>query len=599
MRTRYSLFLLCVLLLSLTASAAQKKSSHKTFSKKFKEVPLEQVLEEIGKKTDFVIDYSEADLDLAAPVTISFKDASASGAIRKILKGLYKQDKANTPVVKTKKNTLYITSAPQAPVVEKHMAVLPTSVSEDDKKIVTLYTDTIDSIFCKKQTIRHEPEAPKQPEPTAKGHYIQAMLGAGYGSMGYSLRDPLSDDKTGSNMGDFTGLLQLQYAYYFHENWGFNVGLAFSGYGSYGVLNNTNIWAKGLNHGDTDGEAYEHRAITHDWREQQITHVAELPIGIQCQYPLNDNNLRLYAGLGARVGMPICNRQIIKSGTLEHQGFYEQWNMLVTDQGDRDYYTEQAADFEIDKNLNLKKIAVAADVNLGLMVPLTKQIDLVCGLYFQMNCLDLYDGEKQDIGWKQTKTTNPGVDHSYMNDYQGLLASTMTNAVRPWGAGVKVGIQWHHIKKQEAPKPTFEKIEVCDTIRTLQPRTETQLKPKKEAAKQIVRLMKKAVIWFDINSVEPKLEPADIIDQIAAIMIENPNQKVIVSGHASKEGNARRNKVLSEKRAQAVADLLISKGVKETQLTVEAHSSDIDYNAGEGVEHSIALDRRVEIIPVE
>ena len=80
---------------------------------------------------------------------------------------------------------------------------------------------------------------------------------------------------------------------------------------------------------------------------------------------------------------------------------------------------------------------------------------------------------------------------------------------------------------------------------------------------------------------------------------ENPNQKIIVSGHASKEGNARRNRILSEKRAQAVADLLIAEGVPVEQVHVEAHSSDIEYTVAEGQTHTIALDRRVEIIPVE
>ena len=48
-----------------------------------------------------------------------------------------------------------------------------------------------------------------------------------------------------------------------------------------------------------------------------------------------------------------------------------------------------------------------------------------------------------------------------------------------------------------------------------------------------------------------------------------------------------------------MADLLLQKGVKAEQLRVEAHAADIAYDAGSGVEHSIALDRRVEIIPIE
>ena len=51
------------------------------------------------------------------------------------------------------------------------------------------------------------------------------MLGVGYGSMGYSLTGDrsnglLPEGKIGKNKGDLQGLLQVQYAYYFHENWG-------------------------------------------------------------------------------------------------------------------------------------------------------------------------------------------------------------------------------------------------------------------------------------------------------------------------------------------------------------------------------------------
>ena len=143
------------------------------------------------------------------------------------------------------------------------------------------------------------------------------------------------------------------------------------------------------------------------------------------------------------------------------------------------------------------------------------------------------------------------------------------------------------------------RVEVCDTTITLATRYDTIIKPKQEAAKEIVRLMHKSVIWFDVNSTMPKLEPATIIQDIAAILRENPEQKIIVSGHASKEGNARRNRILSEKRAQAVADLIIAEGIPAAQVTVEAHSSDISYSVTEGQTHTIALDRRVEIIPVE
>ena len=194
-----------------------------------------------------------------------------------------------------------------------------------------------------------------------------------------------------------------------------------------------------------------------------------------------------------------------------------------------------------------------------------------------------------------------------MNPYAGMLSSTMTGAEHPWGVGVKVGLRWHvpessgksKTVKKETQELREEVRQICDTTMTLTRRTETFVKTPKESTERLAQLMQKSVIWFDVNSTVPKLKPADILDRIAAILIANPEQVVIVSGHASQEGNATRNRLLSEKRAQVIADLLVSKGVRREQLRVEAHAAEQAYDPGDGsTSHAISLDRRTEIIPV-
>ena len=589
MNTRLFSILLCVLMSFGSAFAAPKASAHKKITKSYVNVQLTEVLDDIGRRSGYTVDYTDANIDFERMVTIKFKDVSATSAIKKLLGKKF--------IVKAKKNDIKITNPPAPPTVYKSPGVEPANTTEDDDKIVKTYQDTTFSVTCHTQTRRLDSVVVVESAPTRKGHYVQALLGIGYGSMGYSLRDA-AGEKVGKNLGDLQGLLQAQYAYYFNENWGITVGVGLSGYGSYGVLNNTNAWA---DQGDTDGEKYTHYAVTHDWREQQITHIVELPVGVQYQYPITKDNLRLYAGVGVRVGVPVYNKWALKSGSLEHQGYYPQWEMTIVDQPDRDFYTEEIGiDFSKERhNLNLKQIALTASAEVGVMYPLNERLDLMAGLYFQMNCLDLNNEPQQAIGWKQPSAREEYRQHNFMNEYAGELATDFVSGVRPWGVGVKVGISWHHVEKKTETRSLFEHVVVCDTTMKLTARTETEIKPKKEAAKEIVRLMKKSVIWFDLNSTVPKLEPADIIDQIAAVLLDNPDQKIIVSGHASKEGNARKNRILSEKRAQAVADLLLQKGVKAEQLRVEAHAADIAYDAGSGVEHSIALDRRVEIIPIE
>ena len=172
--------------------------------------------------------------------------------------------------------------------------------------------------------------------------------------------------------------------------------------------------------------------------------------------------------------------------------------------------------------------------------------------------------------------------------------SEYVQALHPWAVGVKVGISWHHVKKKK-PKVYYERLLHCDTITDLHERFDTVYKPRPAAVQQIVRLMQKSVIWFDLDSSEPKLEPADILDRIAAILRENPDQKILVYGHASREGNEQYNQRLSDRRAKAVTDMLLEKGVRPEQISQRGFAASIAYEQGE---HAISLDRRVEIIPV-
>jgi outer membrane protein OmpA-like peptidoglycan-associated protein len=127
------------------------------------------------------------------------------------------------------------------------------------------------------------------------------------------------------------------------------------------------------------------------------------------------------------------------------------------------------------------------------------------------------------------------------------------------------------------------------------------MKPQPVASQQIIKLMERSIIWFDLDSWKPKLEPADIIDRIAEILIENPEQHILVNGHASSEGNESHNQMLSDKRAEAVVNLLIEKGVRPEQISSKGYSSAIRYTEQdtESNPHDISLDRRVEIIPIQ
>jgi OOP family OmpA-OmpF porin len=70
--------------------------------------------------------------------------------------------------------------------------------------------------------------------------------------------------------------------------------------------------------------------------------------------------------------------------------------------------------------------------------------------------------------------------------------------------------------------------------------------------------------------------------------------KVEVAGHTSSTGPAEYNQVLSERRAQSVADYLISTGLNADRFTVRGYGES-EPVADNGTAQGRALNRRVEL----
>ena len=592
---RSVLLLVVGLLISVSAFPAGK-SKYRPFTKSYKNVRLEQVIEDLQTKTGYQIVYVREDIDLNKRITGKFKKQSARAVLRKVL------DKDLQ--VTAKKGVITISRKPIPAQEIKITATVPTRIEEDSLKKVSVYEDTTYTIRCKNVTVECPGQGVVEPEFTGKGHYLQGYAGIGYDRLGY--KPSHANDQAKGGVGATFG---LNYAYYFHENWGVTVGAAFDYYGGRIVIGDSYEW-KGQ--GDSDGEAYTHRVYGHGWTEKQNIGMLQLPVGIQMMYPLNQDPqpLKLYASAGLQVGLPVLKNYRLTEGQIEHRGWYEQWNMEIHDQTDRDFYYESVDNFGIDtKALQLRSVAVGVLAELGIAIPVAEQWDIMVGAYAKVTCNNLYNGTNLDLGWAgssftqyvpdATGTPQP-VSHDFMNPYNGYLHSNEVNAVRPWMVGIKAGFSWHYKPKAKAVAAEYVRLQICDTTMTLSERLETEMKPQPLPPQQIITLMERSIIWFDLDSWVPKLEPADIIDRIAEILIAHPEQHIQVNGHASSEGNEAHNQMLSVKRAEAVVQLLIEKGVHPDQITSMGYSSSVQYTEQDpdAEHHDISLDRRVEIIPV-
>ena len=101
-------------------------------------------------------------------------------------------------------------------------------------------------------------------------------------------------------------------------------------------------------------------------------------------------------------------------------------------------------------------------------------------------------------------------------------------------------------------------------------------------------------ILFDTNS--SALRPASMseIDKMAAVLLKYPDTNVLVEGHTDASGSDAINQPLSERRAQAVGNEAIAKGVASNRVTSTGYGSTqpiADNTTTEGKQ----ANRRVEV----
>ena len=87
------------------------------------------------------------------------------------------------------------------------------------------------------------------------------------------------------------------------------------------------------------------------------------------------------------------------------------------------------------------------------------------------------------------------------------------------------------------------------------------------------KLELKQNIAFEQDSAKLEAASYPLLDEVVVALQDNRGMKVQVDGHASSEGSDAHNQTLSEARAQAVVDYLVSKGVAADRLVSKGFSS--------------------------
>ena len=97
---------------------------------------------------------------------------------------------------------------------------------------------------------------------------------------------------------------------------------------------------------------------------------------------------------------------------------------------------------------------------------------------------------------------------------------------------------------------------------------------------------------FDSSELGEALDP--FLDDLARIMVENPEVSLTLEGHTDLVGSNEYNEILSYRRAYAIFNALVERGVSAERMTFDGfgESEPIDRILGES-----SVNRRVDLIP--
>jgi outer membrane protein OmpA-like peptidoglycan-associated protein len=106
-------------------------------------------------------------------------------------------------------------------------------------------------------------------------------------------------------------------------------------------------------------------------------------------------------------------------------------------------------------------------------------------------------------------------------------------------------------------------------------------------------------IFFDTGKAELKSESVGELEKIRQLLISNASMKMQINGHTDNTGNPAANKALSLKRAEAVVQYLVEKGVDSSRLSAKGFGAERPLVSNDDEQEGREINRRTEIEIIE
>ena len=170
------------------------------------------------------------------------------------------------------------------------------------------------------------------------------------------------------------------------------------------------------------------------------------------------------------------------------------------------------------------------------------------------------------------------------------------------GAGTAAAYCWVHGDGDEDGDGVFDSRDKCPGT---PPGTQVDadgcpLKAEEPVVEEVVVVEQETIVIRDLLFAfdSAKLDPADE-DKLATVVSrlknEAPDAKLTITGHTDSVGADAYNQKLSERRAQAVADYLVSNGIPASSIVSVGGAGESQPVADNSTKDGRAMNRRVEI----
>ncbi len=119
-----------------------------------------------------------------------------------------------------------------------------------------------------------------------------------------------------------------------------------------------------------------------------------------------------------------------------------------------------------------------------------------------------------------------------------------------------------------------------------------------ELARVVSRDMPSSAVFFDTDSDVPKADEGGFLAAISKQVAGQPGTRLRIEGHTDASGDAAYNLDLSERRAAAVRQSLVTMGIPAERITSQGFGARVPVRAGKS-EADYARNRRVELVVLE